>query len=126
VNDQGQYINQQSNYVNNHPVYARENSQTQLIHNNQYATTKQYQQYHQDSSHYRDPFGYQQKVGQHQNSTFHDSSHDCRINKQMPPQPTQRTSYIDTVSSNATQPQPAQQLQPEMTTWSQSKIDTRT
>lgn len=120
MNDQGQYITQQqpqpqTNYINNHQMYVRENSQTQLMQNNQYAPTNQYQQYHQNSNHYREPYGYQQDhVPQKHNNTFF--LHD----QQTPPQPTQRRTWAQSAQMQE------QQNQPELTTWGQSKIDSRT
>lgn len=133
VNEQGQYIqaNQpqysypvvQQQPQGNHPLYARENSQTQLIQNNQFSN--QYQQYHQDSNHYRDPYGYQQdqQPPQVNNNTFY--LHDQQ--QSAPPQPTQRRTWAQSAQMQQ-QRQQQQQEQPEMTTWStqNNKIDSRT
>ncbi|XP_063709467.1 patronin isoform X3 [Culicoides brevitarsis] len=124
VNDQGQYVN---NSQPSYPVYARENSQTQLIQNNQFSN--QYQTYHQDSNHYRDPYsGYQQQQQQPEqqsNNTFY--LHD---QQQAPPQPTQRRTWAQSAQMQRQQQEQMQQQQsqPEMTTWSQNhnKIDSRT
>uniref|UniRef100_A0A336MXI7 CSON005804 protein n=1 Tax=Culicoides sonorensis TaxID=179676 RepID=A0A336MXI7_CULSO len=140
VNDQGQYIQNQSQssypqvVQGNHPMYARENSQTQIIQNNQYANQQYQQPYHQDSNHYRDMYGgYQQEQQQQQqqqvsNNTFY--LHDQQSQVQTPPQPTQRRTWAQSAQMQQQRAQQEQQQQPEMTTWSshnsQNKIDTRT
>lgn len=135
VNEQGQYIQpnqpqssypvvQQQQQQGNHPLYARENSQTQLSQNNQFSN--HYQQYQQDSNHYRDPYGYQQEQPtqtQQVNNTFY--LHDQQ--QSAPPQPTQRRTWAQSAQMQQQQRQQQLSEQPEMTTWStQNKIDTRT
>lgn len=137
VNEQGQYIQtnqqqQQPSYPgNHHPIYARENSQTQLIQNNNQFVNQQYQYHNQDSNHYRDPYGYQQQQQSQEpitqgNNTFY--LHDQQ-QQSAPPQPTQRRTWAQSAQMQQQRQlqQQQQSEQPEMTTWStQNKIDSRT
>uniref|UniRef100_A0A182N2I7 CKK domain-containing protein n=1 Tax=Anopheles dirus TaxID=7168 RepID=A0A182N2I7_9DIPT len=135
INEQGQYVQQQQqqsygHHPNSHLVYSREQSQTQLINDqnggNQYRTMskeshqyssnpylnmehhqqqqqQQQQFYHQDSNHYRDPYQPQQL------------QHAPELKDPAQPQQQPHGGQFFLHESNSTPPQPTQRR-----TWAQS------
>uniref|UniRef100_A0A182Q9W7 CKK domain-containing protein n=1 Tax=Anopheles farauti TaxID=69004 RepID=A0A182Q9W7_9DIPT len=133
INEQGQYVQQHQqnygNHPNSHVVYSREQSQTQLISDqnggNQYRTMtkeshqyssnpylnmehhqqqQQQQFYHQDSNHYRDPYQPQQ-LQQHASDLKdpaqpqHGGQFFLHENNSTPPQPTQRRTWAQSAAA---------------------------
>ncbi|XP_053670027.1 patronin [Anopheles nili] len=132
INEQGQYVEQQSPYGqshhhpnnNSHLVYSREQSQTQLIsdqnglgqyrtmskESHQYSSNpylnmqhhqQQQQLYHQDSNHYRDPYQQHQpqELKDPQPQQPHGGQFFLHESNSTPPQPTQRRTWAQSAAA---------------------------